>query len=116
MEQEENIFLVEKIIQIFYNNLKFIDILAVKKVFDKLIEKDNKNEMNLNMIIENIYDVSYDNSNIDERDYDNSNIDEREFIEEPLELLSLNDSLESLGDNTIKEIADEIFDKIIPIR
>ena len=69
MDQNENNYLVENIIQIFNNNLKFIDRPCIIKAFYKLIEKDKNQEMNLNNIIEDIIEESDDN-------YDNMEIDD----------------------------------------
>ena len=62
MDQNENNFLVENIIQIFNNNLKFIDRPCIIKVFYKLIEKDKNQEMGLVNIIENILEEDNDDS------------------------------------------------------
>ncbi len=69
MPHNENTLIAENIIQIFKNNLKFIDLNCVRKVFYKLIEKDKNQEMNLNNIIEDIIEESDDN-------YDNMEIDD----------------------------------------
>ena len=120
MPHNENTLIAENIIQIFKNNLKFIDLNCVRKVFYKLIEKDKNQEMGLNHMIENVLEESYDMSDLS-NSYDEkrspsispSNFDSPNYSDDE-NSLSLTDSLDD-DYLTFGKIADDIFVLIIPL-
>ena len=126
MDQNENNFLVENIIQIFNNNLKFIDRPCVIKAFYKLLEKDIKGEMNLNKIIEDIIeeesDINCDNMETDDvstkQDSQKTNSNEQTNSNSDAFFSSNENAPNSFKHSSedkskeIDEIAKQIFDKI----
>ena len=120
MSHNENTLIAENIIQIFKNNLKFIDLNCVRKVFYKLIEKDKNQEMGLNHMIENVLEESYDMSDLS-NSYDEkrspsispSIFDSPNYSDDE-NSLSLTDSLDD-DYLTFGKIADDIFVLIIAL-
>ena len=124
MDQNENNFLVENIIQIFNNNLKFIDRPCIIKVFYKLIEKDKNKELGLDNIIENIMEEDNDESSDNmETDDVSTKQDTRITNNNNQPTISNSDKFSSSNENQsnsfkdsnedkskeISEIAEEIF-------
>ena len=127
MKESENNFLVENIIQIFNNNLKFIDRPCIIKAFYKLQEKDIKGEMNLSNVIENILDQNYgDCDNMETNDVSTKqdshipNNNNQPTISNSDKFSSSNENASNSFNNSSEDkskeidgIADQIFSKIL---
>lgn len=125
MKENDNNLLAENIIQIFNNNLKFIDRPCVIKAFYKLIEKDNKGEMNLSNMIENILEQNSDCDNMETNDVSTkqdshiTNNNNQQTFSNSDKFSSSNENAPNSFNNSsedkskeINEIADQIFYKI----
>ena len=128
----DNLSIIQNIINIFNNNLEYVDVSKVKEVYDKIVEKDSSGESGLEVIVDNIFEgeenfddkincdhstkettqntgqnSSSSNTNFNNEQFGSSNQNEKS-----------NDFKNSSGENLKKkycDIANEIFEIIEPL-